>query len=140
MKAFNTIFKKSVFLCLAILSIAGVQAAEGWYTSIDEAVAKAKEENKQVMVKFTGSDWCGPCKMIQKAVFSKKAFADKVKDKFILCVIDVPNGDKELAEKNRPLLKKYSIRGYPTVVLFDGEGKEFTRYNPTAFPTVDKMV
>ena len=116
------------------------QAAEGWLTDIEEAVAKAKKENKAGMVKLTGSDWCPPCQQIQKAVFDKKLFVDGVKDKFVLCIIDLPRGDKELNQKNKPVAEKYKISGFPTVILMDEAGKEFTRYNPTSYMQVKEMI
>ena len=36
------------------------------------ALAKAKAEKKNVLVEFTGSDWCPPCIAMRKNVFSKK--------------------------------------------------------------------
>ena len=99
----------SQFFMVAAIALFGTMvssAADGWHTSIETAVAEAKKTNKSVMVKFTGSDWCAPCQAIQKKVFSKKEFEDGVKDKFILCVIDSPKANKELAE-NPPTVNMY---------------------------------
>jgi protein disulfide-isomerase len=32
-----------------------------WVENLEEAVVQAKEENKNILVNFTGSDWCGWC-------------------------------------------------------------------------------
>ena len=39
-----------------------------WGTDYKAALAQAKAENKQVLLDFTGSDWCGYCKLLDKEV------------------------------------------------------------------------
>lgn len=124
---------------IALTLVLNATAAEGWLTNIDKAKEEAKVSGKALLVKFTGSDWCPPCMMIDKEVFSKKEFTQAVAEKFVLCIIDSPEADKELNKQNKPLLKKYRITGFPTVVLFSNEGTEFTRFNPATFTTVKKM-
>lgn len=121
----------------ALASSAFATAPEGWSTDLEAALVQAKAENKPLLVEFTGSDWCPPCIKMRKEVFSKKEFVDAASEKFILVEIDVPRGDKEVAEKNRPIAREYKIEGYPTVILLDSEGKEFTRFFATAHPTVE---
>ena len=127
---------------LLIFSIVSLSHADDddWFTNIEDAVTEAKAKDKLIMLKFTGSDWCPPCKMIHEAVFSKKEFIDQAKEKFILCMIDSPEQDKELAAKNKPLLHQYKIAGFPTMLLLDVDGEEFTRFNPSAFAEVQKML
>ncbi|BDS06956.1 hypothetical protein NT6N_19960 [Oceaniferula spumae] len=125
----------------AMTALAGTALADkGWMTDVDSAVAKAKKENKSVMVEFTGSDWCPPCIMMHKKVFSKSEFVKQASKNFILVKIDIPNKDPELKKKNSAVLQKYGVRGVPTVILFDKEGKEFTRFSASQFPDVDKFI
>jgi thioredoxin-related protein len=120
----------------AVALTASAVAAEGWHTDLDKAIEQAKKENKSVLVEFTGSDWCPPCIAMRKNVFSKKEFIDAASKKFVLVELDFPQKDKELAEKNQPLAEKYNISGFPTVVLLNSEGKEFTRFPASKFPEV----
>ncbi len=92
MKAF---FNLPLVTAVCSLTLASAHAAEGWVSDLEAAKAQAKKENKTLLIKFTGSDWCPPCIAIEKAVFSKKEFVAQVKDKFVLCIIDVPKGDTE---------------------------------------------
>ena len=108
-----------------------------WSTSIETALETAKKENKNVMVEFTGSDWCPPCIAMHKNVFSKKEFVEAATQNYVLVKIDMPKGDKDLAAKNQPVVEKYKIDGFPTVVLLDSEGKEFSRFIASQFPKVD---
>jgi thioredoxin-related protein len=121
----------------AVTLTASAIAAEGWQTDLDKAIEQAKKEKKSVLVEFTGSDWCPPCIAMRKNVFTKKEFIDAASKKFVLVELDFPQGDKELAEKNQPLAEKYKIEGFPTVVLLNSEGKEFTRFPASKFPEVE---
>lgn len=122
---------------VALTASAFANTPEGWSTDIEAAVQQAKKENKSVLIEFTGSDWCPPCIMMRKNVFSKKEFIDQASKKYVLVEIDVPKGDEELAKKHQPIAEKYEIEGFPTVILLDSNGKEFSRFFPTEFPKVD---
>jgi thioredoxin-related protein len=113
---------------------------KGWSSNLDEAIAKAKTEKKAVLIEFTGSDWCPPCIAMRKNVFSQKEFVEAASKKFILVELDFPQGDKKLSEKNEPFATKFKIEGFPTVVLLDSEGKEFTRFFASQFPTVESFL
>lgn len=124
-------------LCVAALvSTSFAKAPEGWETDVDAALALAKKENKAVMLEFTGSDWCPPCIKMGKEVFSKEEFVKEASKKYILVHLDFPKGDKELADKNKPLLEKYKVSGFPTVVLLDSEGVEFNRFFASKYPEI----
>ena len=115
-------------------------AADGWLTEISEGKSKAKEENKDVLIKFTGSDWCPPCMMMEKQVFSKKAFNNGATKDYVLVIIDTPNSDPELKAKNQKVMQEWKVRGVPTVVLTDADGKEYHRFTASAHPDVDKFL
>ena len=121
----------------ALTSSAFASTPEGWSTDLEKAFKQAKEEKKSVLVEFTGSDWCPPCIAMRKNVFSKKEFVEAASKKYILVELDFPNGDKEVKEKNQPFAEKYKIEGFPTVILFNSDGKEFTRFFASEFPKTD---
>ena len=118
----------------ALTASAFAGSLEGWTPNLDQAIAKAKTEKKCLLVEFTGSDWCPPCIAMRKNVFSKKDFVTAASKKFILVELDFPKADKALADKNQPLAEKYKIEGFPTVILFNSAGKEFTRFFASEFP------
>jgi thiol:disulfide interchange protein len=124
----------------ALVSSAFAKTPEGWSTDLDKAFEQAKKEKKAVLVEFTGSDWCPPCIAVHKAVLSKKDFIDKASKDFILVELDFPKGDKELAKKNEPIREKYNVEGYPTVILFNAEGKQFSTFNPAAYMKIDAFL
>jgi len=108
----------------------GSEAHASWMTDFDAAKAKAKAEDKPMLVDFTGSDWCGWCIKLDKEVFSKAAFKDYASENLILVEIDFPKSKKQSAElkaQNEALAEKYGIRGFPTILVMDGEGKVMER-------------
>ena len=126
----------AISLSAAVSTTAIAAPTEGWTADYDAALAKAKEENKAVLLEFTGSDWCPPCKLLAKNVFTKKSFIEAASENYILVKLDFPRADKALAEKNKPLAEKYEIQGYPTIVLLDSDGKEFSRVVGAQYRTV----
>ena len=139
MKAITWLASSS--LCVAALSAtAFASTPEGWSTDLEKAFAQAKAEKKSVLVEFTGSDWCPPCIAMRKNVFSKKEFVSKASEKYILVELDFPKGEKALAEKNQPFAEKYKVDAFPTVILFNPEGKEFTRFFASEHPTTEAFL
>lgn len=135
-----TRFAAVSFGAAALVSTAFAKAPKGWETDVDAAIALAKKQDKAVMLEFTGSDWCPPCIMMAKKVFSKDEFVKAASEDFILVHLDFPDGDKELAEKNKPYAEKYEIEGFPTLILLDSEGEEFSRFNPALYPDIQKLL
>ncbi|MFC5050641.1 thioredoxin family protein [Rubritalea spongiae] len=123
-----------------VVSVTSVFSADAWLKSIPEALKLSETEKKPIFVEFTGSDWCPPCIMMDKKVFSKKEFLEKAQEHYILVKIDIPQGDKELSKKNEKVLDEYEVTGVPTVVLLDPQGKEFSRFSASQFNTVEKML
>ena len=100
----------------------------GFTDNLDEALAKAKKEGKLVYVCFSGSDWCGWCKKLEREVFSQPEFVPAVEKDFVLVFIDSPSDKGVLAarakKENPKLVKKYGIGGFPTALILDGDGKK----------------
>jgi thioredoxin-related protein len=103
-----------------------LQAADStWLTSVPDAQAQAKKENKLVLLNFTGSDWCSWCKKLDEEVFSKQEFSDYAKSNLVLVTVDFPNQIKlpaDLVKANNALKDKYKITGYPTLVVLKPDG------------------
>ena len=72
-------------------------ASEGWGTDWEAAKAKAKTENKPILINLTGSDWCGWCIKIEKEVFSSKEFKEFAAKHLILMEADFPKKSEQQA-------------------------------------------
>jgi len=121
----------SAAIAAAVLAAAAAaRAGEGWGTDFEAAKKEAAEKQRPILVDFSGSDWCGWCKKLDKEVFSTPEFQEYAKESLVLLLVDFPmrkEQPKEVAEQNKRLQEKYGIEGYPTVLLLDSTGKELAR-------------
>ena len=95
-------------------SVAG--AAHGkidWITKFDQALAKAEESKKPIVIDFY-ADWCGPCKMMDRETFADVSVAGEMSN-WICAKIDV--------DKNPDTAKKYNVSAIPTTFLLSPEGQ-----------------
>ena len=116
-------------LLLAVLVITS-RAEPAWQTNFEAAKQQAKKENKALLLDFTGSDWCGFCIKLKKAVWDKPEFEKFAEKSLVLVELDFPNKKKlpaEVKKQNDQLNEKFGIGGYPTVVVLDADGKELGR-------------
>ena len=119
------------FLFLAAFTL-GLQAAEAkWLTDFDAVKKQAAKEDKAILMDFTGSDWCPPCKALKKNVFDKSEFKEFAEKKLVLMELDFPNDKSKItpqvAASNKKLGEQFKIEGYPTIIVLDKSGKELGR-------------
>jgi protein disulfide-isomerase len=130
----------AVLTAFFITATAHAALPTGWTEDYAKAVEKAKAEKKNILLDFTGSDWCGFCITLDKEVFASPKFKTWAKANVILVKVDFPRSVKQstkLKEQNSALKAKYPFNGYPTVVIVDTEGKEIARkggYQPGSGP------
>ena len=97
-----------------------------WGDNLETALQKAKEENKAVLVNFTGSDWCVWCKRLSNEVFSQSEFEKYAEDNLVLVKIDFPRSIEQSTETkmyNNQLAQRFGIEGFPTILLFNSQGR-----------------
>lgn len=101
----------------------------GWTDDFEAAKKRAAEEGKDLLVAFSGSDWCGWCIRLEKEVFSQKGFTETVSEFLVPVYIDNPSDESRLSElgkkQNSALTERYRIKGFPSVLLMDPEGNVF---------------
>lgn len=127
MKTTLRLLSFAAFLAASALAHA---AGQGWSTDYEAAKTQAKAEGKRVLLEFHGSDWCPPCKKLNKEVLSTDEFRQLVEGKFILVDLDFPRkaaNSQELRAKNGPVSDAYKVEGFPTVIILDANGKELGR-------------
>lgn len=120
---------------LLLNSFAAAQDTEGkaaqWLQNITEAKSKAEAEKKDLLLDFTGSDWCVWCKRLDQEVFEKDAFQTAVPKDFVLVKLDFPQDDSlvtpEIKKQNEQLQSEYSVQGFPTVILTDAQGRPYAQ-------------
>jgi thiol-disulfide isomerase/thioredoxin len=121
-----------IFLAAAMACAALAAPDAGWGTDFDAGKARAAKEKKALLVYFTGSAWCPPCKLLHAELLPSKAFAEFAKDK-VLVMLDYPPISARSQEKIKadPALANlmrvkdhYKIPGFPTMLVLGPDGKE----------------
>ncbi len=105
-----------------------------WY-GMGEVEALVKENPKKILVDVY-TQWCGPCKMMDKMTFTDSEVQAKINEKFYPVKFDAegpntiefmgkeygnPGHDPNRRGRNAPhqLSKFFAVRGYPTLVVLD---------------------
>jgi len=130
MKMFHSAFVRLVMtftLCLLPTAV-GWAVEEAWTEDMDAAIKRAGAEDKDLLLLFTGSDWCPPCKKLEADILSQESFQTEISKHFVLVKFDFPNDlpqSAELVKQNQEWSNKYGIDGYPTIYLVDKAQKPF---------------
>lgn len=100
---------------------------EGWSTNFQQSIQKSQETNRNILMVFTGSDWCPPCKTLGRKVFASEYFKEYAKSNLELLVLDFPRST-ELSEAqiqhNRTLADSFHVNSFPTIIILNANGKE----------------
>jgi thiol:disulfide interchange protein DsbD len=91
-----------------------------WQPYSEGLLTKARKINKPVIIDFY-ADWCSPCRELEEITFHDATIVKQAKQDFIMIKVDLTRKGNPLHEQ---LLKKYEIKGVPTVVFLNGKGKE----------------
>ena len=98
----------------------------------EAAKKKAASEKKDLLIDFTGSDWCPPCQDLSSRILSLESFKTGAEANYILVELDFPRTEAGLAKvsqetqaQNRELATAYNIKGFPTILLTDAQGRPY---------------
>lgn len=132
--------KKFIMLLAVTLFVAANSIAQEikWVT-FGEALALQKKKPKKIMMDVY-TNWCGPCKMLDKNTFQNPDVAKFVNDNYyavkfnaegneVVTYKDVTYSNSgykaELASRRNgvhDLARKLQVNAYPTIVFFDEKG------------------
>ncbi len=120
-------------LFLSAVSLQAQQSSLNWLTDFETAKQVSKDQNKPLLMYFTGSDWCAPCKKLKIDFFATQKFSEKSED-FILLMVDLPRRSGIITQaqkrKNMLLSQKYNRRGsFPALVVMNSQGKILSELN-----------
>ena len=124
---------KKIFLILGIILVSNYAKAQVY--NINDAEMLAKKENKLILIKFSGSDWCGPCILFKKTIFDAPEFQSFADKNLVLLIADFPRQKKnklpkEQQDLNDKLAEMYNPEGsFPFLVLTDASGKSLKNWN-----------
>lgn len=131
--------KLQFIVLLAVLtSFSGIAQEINW-VSLEEAVKLQKKTPKKIMMDVY-TNWCGPCKMLDKNTFHNKDVVNYVNKNYYAVKFNAEGNDKvnfkgktfsnpnykaELANRRNSAhqLSRYlQIQAYPTIVFLDEKG------------------
>ncbi|MEO8174653.1 MAG: thioredoxin family protein [Sediminibacterium sp.] len=100
-----------------------------WGNNFEKAREQATSEHKNILLNFSGSDWCGPCIRMRHEIFENVAFIAFADKNLVLVNADFPRQKKnqlsnEQQQQNDRLADKYNSTGsFPLTVLLNEQGK-----------------
>ena len=102
-----------------------------WYGgSVEEAFAEAERSAKPLFL-YWGAVWCPPCNLMKSTLFQQSEFIAKTRN-FVALYLD---GDTERAQVWGEI---HDAVGYPTLLVFDSQGRQLTRLPGTL--TADSFI
>ncbi|MCB1041465.1 MAG: thioredoxin family protein [Acidobacteria bacterium] len=88
--------------------------------SIEDAFAKAKKENKLLVVDVY-TTWCGPCKLLDKTTWQDQRVQELLGTQVIGLKVDAEKGE------GVAFARKYKITGYPNLIILNANGELVSR-------------
>ncbi|MCG1036512.1 thioredoxin family protein [Polaribacter sargassicola] len=91
-----------------------------------EAKELAKKENKQILIILTGSEWCIPCKKMDKKVIKNPEFENYAEQNLVIFLIDLPGGglviNSKVYQDYEKFKNKYQSNTLPSLILTKSDG------------------
>lgn len=134
--------KKLIALLLLLVNFGFAQQPE----SFTHKLETAKSENKNVLLYFSGSDWCAPCVKFKKFIVNTTEFQTFATENLVLYNADFPRQSKnklakEVEKENELLADKYNSKGvFPLILLLDTEGNVIKKWEELPKETVEEFI
>jgi len=123
--------KNIIVLSLFFFFVTVQGFSQNWLTDFSEAKSLAEEQNKKIILVFSGSDWCGPCIKLDAKIWKSTSFKEFSKNNLIMLKADFPRKkknklSKEQQTKNDLLAEKYRAE-FPLIVVLNYRGEVLGR-------------
>ncbi|MCL6462467.1 Thioredoxin-related protein [Flavobacterium micromati] len=118
--------KNNITYIMLLLGTIGF--SQNWKTNFEDAKNQAIIENKNIVLVFSGSDWCAPCIKLDNNIWQSEEFKKEAEQKWIVYKADFPKKKANLlpaavTANNKKLADRYNKSGnFPLVLLLDKSG------------------
>ncbi len=99
--------------------------------TFQEAMAESAKTGKPIFMDAY-AEWCGPCKLMDKKVFSQSKAGEFFNANFINIKMDMEKGE------GVDLSKKLGVKAYPTFFILNSEGT--VKVNALGYMDVDRLI
>jgi protein disulfide-isomerase len=102
-----------------------------WLKSYNDAVALSQSTSKPIVILFTGTGWCPACVKLEREVINRPEFAQAVGQRFVFLKAEFPDYSESavMASPYKPLLDRYGVNAFPTLVVVDANGQQLYTVN-----------
>ena len=97
-------------------------------------VAAVGDQEQVRVILFTGTQWCGACKHLERTVVGTEGWRDFASREINFQVHDIPADRASAPQATKDLIAKYGIRAYPTMVVVDREGTKISAQEGSGAP------
>ena len=114
--------------------LAEISRGPEWLTDLADAKRRAAARGKDLLVYFSGSDWCPWCHLLKKSVFDRRPFAQYAARHLVLVQLDEPHrgAPPKNADVRDALTRRWGVYSVPSVFLADAEGRPYATVEGTA--------
>lgn len=123
------VVRPPLLVLLVALLPAVAARGETWTTDLKAARAQAADQGKDLLLSFTGSDWCPDCIRLKNDILVTGEFRKAMAPHFVLVELDFPRDQAGIPaarlSRNEKLLEDYSVVEFPTLVLADPDARPY---------------